>query len=160
MTLAFLIHPNTVVAGPVAGKRGGRGSERERAAGKRIICRARRPFFHDAQSPITNAGEKKREGERKKGENDEQSGKRRRGAYQRHLLIYFASVGRWGIRGEGEFSLGLAPTRGYRHYRTSTPQHRREEREKKCNLFRERGIYVPGGIQVRMCIYNTVTSVT
>jgi len=67
MTLAFLIHPNTVVAGPVAGKRGGRGSERERAAGKRIICRARRPFFHDAQSPITNAGEKK-EKEREKRE--------------------------------------------------------------------------------------------
>lgn len=37
------------------------------------------------------------------------SGKRRRGAYQRHLLIYFAAVGRSAVHGRGS-SLGFAPT--------------------------------------------------
>lgn len=43
------------------------------------------------------------------------SGKRRRGAYQRHLLIYFAAAGR-PVHGRGS-SLGFAPTNPiYRHY--------------------------------------------
>lgn len=38
------------------------------------------------------------------------SGKRRRGAYQRHLLIYFAAVGRSAVHGRRGSSLGFAPT--------------------------------------------------
>lgn len=96
MTLAFLMHPNTVVTGRVC-RKGERSVGKDRG-GKRIICRARRPFFH----AIFHHERARRERERKKRsrlgetrvENEERSGKRRRGAYQRHLLIYFAPVGR------------------------------------------------------------------
>lgn len=76
MTLAFLMHPNTVVAGFVVemGLRGTRGGGRGKEKGgerqgeeKRIICRARRPFFHEAIFPSRELerGREEREERRK-----------------------------------------------------------------------------------------------
>lgn len=70
MTLAFLIHPNTAVAGPVAGKRRGEEGERKRAVGKRIISGAA-TIFPRRNLPSQVREKKKKERERKGRENDE-----------------------------------------------------------------------------------------
>lgn len=65
------------------------------------------PLFRDRAANLGDVeGKKKRKGiEKKEGTSDSwwrtrASGKRRRGAYQRHLLIYFAAVGRQSMVGD------------------------------------------------------------
>lgn len=109
MTLAFLMHPNTVVTGHVC--REGNRSAGKDYEGKRIICRARRPFFH-----AISHHERARRGRKKKSEGSEKRVWRTRsgvesvgGAHTRGTCSF--TLRRSAVAGvERESSLGFAPT--------------------------------------------------
>lgn len=164
MTLAFLMHPNTVVTGRVCRK--GDRSARKDCGGKRIIRLGAATIF---PRNLPSRARETREREKKKRlgetcvENEERSGKRRRGAYQRHLLIYFAPVGLQPVqRGNPHQDL---PLPCYRHRRRLSVCFYRDtedgekERERKRTRFILGEIYTQQNLDANICIYRIVTSV-